>query len=101
MRRAISDILKASMTQSTAVDVKEAVAAARHHLSELFPAGKTVQLEEVEPTQNSGWQVTFSYEPPDTDPLGIERLLPNFERKRVYKVVTVDASGRLQSVKIR
>lgn len=80
------------------MDVKQAVGIANAYLADLFPTGGAAQLEEVERLENGGWQVTFSYEPPLPDPLGIGiTRAPS----RVYKVVTVDSDGTPLSVKMR
>ncbi len=85
------------------MDVKQAVASAQDYLLSLFPTHSRVELEEVEPDANGGWRITFSYERDDpTDLIGIRRIMAEQGRDfRLYKVVTVDASGNPQSVKIR
>jgi len=90
------------MAPETAVDTKQVVINARAYLTELgFGKGREVELEEVEPTSDDGWQITFSYERFDEDPLGIRHFLPAKGSSRVYKIVKVDSSGNPQSVKIR
>lgn len=91
------------MAQDTAVDVKHAVAIAREYLTDLFPTHGNVELEEVEPISGgAGWKVTFSYDREGDDPLRIRQFLPpETIGKRVYKVVTIDASGNPQAVKMR
>jgi hypothetical protein len=90
------------MAQDTLVDVKQAVASAQDYLLSLFPTHGRVELEEVEPNANGGWRITFSFERNDPDPLGVRRFMADQGRDfRQYKVVTVDASGNPQSVKIR
>jgi hypothetical protein len=90
------------MAPETAVDVKQAVANARDYLTDLFPAGETVQLEEVESLENGGWQVTLSFEPPRPDPYGLSKITGfHAAGPRVYKIVTLDPSGTPLSVKMR
>lgn len=90
------------MPQETAIDVKQAVMSARAYLLDLFETHGDVELEEVEPTPpNGGWRITFSFERPEHDPLGLWRIATPQQGKRVYKVVTVDASGNPQAVKMR
>jgi len=90
------------MAQDTIVDVKQAVASAQDYLLSLFPTHSRVELEEVEPNADGGWRITFSYERADPDLFGIRRIMVEQGRDfRLYKVVTVDASGNPQSVKIR
>ena len=91
------------MAPQTALDVKQAVSTASAYLSDLFPVGDTLLLEEVEALEDGGWSVTLSFEPPRREPYNIGGLVvPTLSSEsRVYKVVTLDAAGTPQSVKIR
>ncbi len=88
-----------------ALPVKDAVQRARMYLEELFPVRGRIELEEVEPhpSKLGAWKITFSYDREEEDPYGISRMLPPEARPktRVYKVVTVDASGQPESVKMQ
>lgn len=91
------------MAPQTALDVKQAVSTACAYLSDLFPAGDTLLLEEVEVLEDGGWSVTLSYESPIPDPYGLNpsQFHSVVGGKRVYKVITLDASGTPLSVKMR
>ena len=82
-------------------DVKQAVTIAGSYLNDLFPTNGKTQLEEVEHDLHDDlWKVTFSYEDPNADPLGVRRYSGQ-PFQRVYKVVTVDSRGLVTSVKMR
>lgn len=62
----------------------------------------TLRLEEVESDAGS-WRITFSYQHEENDPYGLRKIiaLQQSNVPRVYKVVEVDPSGNLLSVKMR
>lgn len=75
------------------IDVKEAVKIAYEYFRSLRPESGSVQLEEVEPTEDEGyWLITLSHSSPDL--FDVEN--------RQYKTLKVNATdGRVVSMKIR
>lgn len=84
------------------MDVKQAVYIAQAYVKDLFPNSEHLRLEEVEPREDGteGWRVTLSFEPNDDADYALKRAIGH-QIQRVYKVVTLDASGTPFSIKIR
>ena len=85
------------------MDVKDAVRIAKAHIADLFreEGAINIGLEEVEHhTQDDSWRVTIGLSRPwdKTNPL-LDALKPPFRRD--YKVVTIDSSHTIVSVKNR
>ena len=89
------------------MDVKEAIAAAKKYISEVY-ADELVSnlgLEEVEYWPSDGhWSITLAFSRPWNSPrTRAQELLENLgaesSRRRAYKVLTIDDDGTVLSMK--
>jgi len=80
--------------------INDLVETAAKYLKSFFPDSDSIQLEEIELTDdNKYWFVTLSYEGSDI-PTSTNLWLAN--RSRKYKIFKIDAkSGEVRSMKIR
>ena len=84
------------------MDVKQAVAAAKQHVAELFAnEGLTdLGLEEVDyDDARDEWLITVGFARP-WDVAGLARILESVPR-RTYKITVIDRTGKALSVKNR
>jgi hypothetical protein len=85
------------------MDVKEAVALAKDHIATLFSQEGIdhLGLEEVEfDVAHDQWHITVGFSRPWDLQWGITSLAPG-RMRRTYKIVVIDQSGKLVSVKNR
>ena len=70
------------------MDIKEAVEKAKEYFSEFYPTAKNMQLEEAELSEDQKkWNVTISFNSPDTNQ---DSLMHTGVNARKYKVFSVD-----------
>ena len=78
------------------VNAKEAAKISSLFVADLFPEGRDLRLEQVEPV-GSDWEVVLSFQFPEHSPLMLAIGQPN----RAFKAVKVDRdSGEPISVKV-
>jgi hypothetical protein len=87
-----------------AIEVGQAVDAARKTAAEFFPAATDLRLEEIETPEGKGeWLITVSFLlPKPKSPANIiaPELFPQFER--VYKIFSIsEDTGKVRAMKIR
>jgi hypothetical protein len=91
------------------MNVKEAIAAAKNYLKDIYADEEVTNLglEEVEHVQpNGGWLVTLAFSRPwNTPRTRAQEVLENLGAysplKRAYKVISIDDDGNVLSMKNR
>ena len=86
------------------MDVKEAVAAAKKYIAELFAQENITRLglEEVEFDEQEGeWRVTVGFSRPWDAPSALLSITQQLNSPRSYKVVRISDAGAALSVKNR
>jgi hypothetical protein len=91
------------------MDVKEAIAAAKTYINEIYADEQVTNLglEEIEhPAEDSNWIITLAFSRPwNTPRTRAQEVLENLGAvsalKRSYKVITMDKDGTIISMKNR
>jgi hypothetical protein len=93
-----SALLTLQVEETSMIDVKQAVKIAYDYLTSLYPEARSVELEEVELTEDERyWLITLGY-----TALGGSIPSAFALREKKYKTLKTDAeSGRVVSMKMR
>ncbi len=90
------------------MDVMEAIAKAKGYVSQVFADEGVAELELEETARNAGeWQITVSFSrpksigQPSNEALEVLSRVQGWNRKRLHKVVIIDADGEVVAMKDR